>query len=103
MSIRGRPANVFSDNRTNLTAGERELREGLQRVIQQENIIPELAEKGITWRFIPPGAPNFGGAWERLVRSVKDALKLELGEKTVKETSYVQHWQLQLLSSTGAL
>jgi len=58
ISIRGRPANVFSDNGTNLTAGERELREGLQRVIQQENIIPELAEKGITWRFIPPGAPN---------------------------------------------
>ncbi|XP_072933738.1 uncharacterized protein [Epargyreus clarus] len=40
---------------------------------------------GTSWRFIPPGAPHMGGAWERLVRSVKTALSTTLNEKSPKE------------------
>ncbi|XP_070135359.1 uncharacterized protein [Drosophila bipectinata] len=29
----------------------------------------------MTWKFIPPASPYMGGAWERLVRSVKTALE----------------------------
>ncbi|XP_026330396.1 uncharacterized protein LOC113237898 [Hyposmocoma kahamanoa] len=33
------------------------------------------------WRYIAPGAPNQGGAWERMVRSVKTALQATPREK----------------------
>lgn len=84
-SLRGRPHFIFSDNGTNLVAGDRKLREGLARVMEDPGIIQEFADQGVTWRFNPAAAPHWGGAWERLVRSVKTALKAALGERSVKE------------------
>ncbi|XP_068143403.1 uncharacterized protein [Drosophila tropicalis] len=34
----------------------------------------ELSQQEISWCFDPPSAPHMGGAWERLVRSVKTVL-----------------------------
>ncbi|XP_063360733.1 uncharacterized protein LOC134656200 [Cydia amplana] len=80
---RGWPAVIYSDNGTNFRAADIELRRAF------EEWLPQLEEyglqHGLRWRFIPPGAPNQGGAWERLVRSVKTALTTTLHERAPKE------------------
>ena len=85
ISIRGYPKEIFSDDGTNLVAGERELREALQNMEREGRIYDKLAEMKITWHFNPPSAPHFGGVWERLVRSAKTALKAVLGTQTVRD------------------
>lgn len=61
---------VWSDNGTNLRAGERELRESVAR-LNDGRIQEQLAAKTVIWHFSLPSAPPFGGIWERLVRSCK--------------------------------
>lgn len=71
MSRRGCPQEIYSDNGTNFHGANKELQKFLQE---------EAASRSIKWRFIPPGAPFMGGAWERLVRTVKNALGAVLRE-----------------------
>ena len=37
----------------------------------KDKIESDLAQKKIVWKFNPPGAPHFGGIWERLVQNCK--------------------------------
>lgn len=80
---RGWPAVIYSDNATCFRSADTELRAAYAEWA------PALREYGlqhrVSWRFIPPGAPNQGGAWERLVRSVKVALTAALNQKIPKE------------------
>lgn len=81
---RGAPKVLYSDNATNFVGADNELREEAAKMKQSE--IVEAAEReGIKWKFIPPGAPNMGGAWERMVRSVKVALSAVLNERQPPE------------------
>ncbi|GBP96324.1 hypothetical protein EVAR_98429_1 [Eumeta japonica] len=80
MFRRGCPTEIWPDNGTNLRGTARELHN-----IFNENMKTEENLKTIRWRFIPPGAPFMGGAWERLIRSVKNSLNTVLLTKNPTE------------------
>uniref|UniRef100_A0A1B0GIT4 Integrase catalytic domain-containing protein n=2 Tax=Lutzomyia longipalpis TaxID=7200 RepID=A0A1B0GIT4_LUTLO len=86
ISKRGPPTRIFSDNGTNLKGAEKVLKIELEN-FDQERVNSYLANQGITWTFIPPGAPHMGGAWERLIRSVKQAVRATL--KSIEPTDEV--------------
>ncbi len=48
-----------------------------------------LANKGIQWQFIPPATPHHCGAWERLVRSAKQALRFVLNQQTLTDEIFI--------------
>ena len=81
---RGKPHTIYSDNGTNLVGGERELREAVNQW-NQDQITDALSQRNIKWVFLPPAAPHMGGSWERLVASVKRALRVVLGNQCVSE------------------
>ena len=51
----------------------------------QSDIEKSLAQKDIKWKFIPPGAPQFGGICERLVRSCKKAMMAVLDGRSLTD------------------
>ncbi|XP_075990323.1 uncharacterized protein LOC142985973 [Anticarsia gemmatalis] len=77
---RGCPTEIWSDNGTNLKGADKELRQAIDAGTARE-----VSKRTISWRYIPPGAPFMGGAWERLVRSVKVALTVTLHERNPTE------------------
>lgn len=80
---RGWPQQMWSDNATNFRAASSELRAAYNEwapTLQRYGLT-----RGLEWHFIAPGAPNQGGAWERLVRSVKNALSATLHTRAPKE------------------
>ncbi|CAL8128513.1 unnamed protein product [Orchesella dallaii] len=81
---RGWPQKLYSDNGTNLRGANNELKKAL-RSLDQSRLTAELSLKKVEWHFIPPSSPHFGGAWERMVRSVKTTMKAILKEQSPKE------------------
>ena len=84
MDRRGLPKLCYSDNGTNLVAGEQEINRALSRWIEADLIkkIEKLKNQPVEWRFSPPVAPHFGGSWERLIKSAKSALRAILNERS---------------------
>ena len=84
---RGVPQLCYSDNGTNLVAGEQEINRALSRWNEAELVqkIEKLKNQPIEWRFSPPVAPHFGGSWERLIKSAKTALRGILNNRSVTE------------------
>lgn len=77
---RGMPTVIFSDNGTNLRGADNELKRNLAE-LNKDAVRDDAAVRGVDWRFIPPGAPEMGGAWERMIRTVKSSLKVILRER----------------------
>ncbi|XP_065076052.1 uncharacterized protein LOC135699688 [Ochlerotatus camptorhynchus] len=68
---RGVPIEYFSDNGTNFVGASKEIVKEIKL-----DCFEELTSSRTRWNFNPPSAPHFGGVWERLVRSVKEAMKV---------------------------
>ncbi|XP_052562663.1 uncharacterized protein LOC120431010 [Culex pipiens pallens] len=70
---RGAPAEIYTDNGTNFQGTQRELLEQVQDT--NRSLAETFTDANTSWFFIPPATPHMGGAWERMVRSVKAAYK----------------------------
>ncbi|XP_039439556.1 uncharacterized protein LOC120420555 [Culex pipiens pallens] len=69
---RGWPSEFLSDNGTNFQGASKELTKDVRDI--SEHCADQLTNARTKWSFNPPLAPHMGGVWERLVRSVKEAL-----------------------------
>ena len=81
------PEAIYSDNGTNFTAAERELRLSINKWNQQ-SLPSKLAQRGIRWHFNPPVASHQGGSWERIIRSVKRTLAAISGGATMSDETF---------------
>ena len=84
VSYRGNSKVIYSDNVSNLKAGQNELKEDWQR-LNNTKLVEHLAGIQTQWIFPPQSSPHFGGVWERLIQSWKRALTTVLKDQTVKE------------------
>ena len=63
MNRRGKPKLIMSDNGTNFVGGQRELRQALAE-LDEEEVRRRTTEEKIERRFISPLSPHMGGCWE---------------------------------------
>ncbi len=73
ISRRGQVAHLTSDNGTNFTGADRELK-GALTALDQDKIQGVLWQAGIHWTFKPPAGSHHGGVWERMIRLVRRVL-----------------------------
>ena len=73
LTRRGSTKTIISDNGTSSVGAAREFRQ-LFSAFSGTQLEEYAAQLGINWTLNPPGAPRFGGVWERLVRSCKKAM-----------------------------
>lgn len=82
---RGAVTDVWSDNGTNFVGASKELRHLVD--VEKSTVATEIGEwlgnSSVTWHFIPPHAPNFGGLWEAGVKSTKFHLRRVIGTSTL--------------------
>lgn len=81
---RGSIAHLYSDNGTNFVAANKEIQAAIER-LNAQGVGDKLANLKVQWHFNPPGAPHFGGAWERLIKSAKIALQAVLHNQHVTD------------------
>ena len=70
ISRRGMPSIIMSDNAKGFWASK-------------QRLLAMYGSEGPDWRFIAPRAPWWGGWWERLIGSVKSALKRSVGKRSL--------------------
>uniref|UniRef100_A0A182KBM2 DUF5641 domain-containing protein n=1 Tax=Anopheles christyi TaxID=43041 RepID=A0A182KBM2_9DIPT len=91
------------DRETNFVGASRELDEALKEV-DDNKLRVEIGGPNLKWTFNPPGAPHFGGCWERLVRSVKTVLgKLDLPQRPTGEVFASTFAEIELILNFRSL
>lgn len=76
MARRAVPKELWSDNATCFKAAEKELAKAALAAVSEE-----ATARRITCRYVPPASPFMDSAWERMVRTVKEALRVKLHEQ----------------------
>ncbi|XP_040169701.1 uncharacterized protein LOC120904045 [Anopheles arabiensis] len=70
---RGAPSVIYSDNGTNFKGAKAILEQQLAPINRELSI--SFTNTDTQWNGIPSATPHMGGAWERMVRSVKEAMR----------------------------
>ncbi|XP_033231512.1 uncharacterized protein LOC117182525, partial [Belonocnema kinseyi] len=81
---RGKSKTISSDNATNFVGASNELKElyNFIQSAQKDSALQNfLLHERVTWHFIPPRSPHFGGLWEASVKSFKHHLLRTVGDK----------------------
>ncbi|XP_058810993.1 uncharacterized protein LOC131675877 [Topomyia yanbarensis] len=79
MTRRGVPITIYSDQGTNFRGASKELASELDK-IDQNKLVEGIVSPRTSWKFIPPASPHMGGAWERMIQTVKKNLQqMKLG------------------------
>lgn len=82
---KGTPIQIISDRGTNFVGASKELKEA-QALIDNNKLIKEFSTPSTSWKFNPPASPHMGGAWERLIQSIKKILaEFKLGRAPTDE------------------
>lgn len=82
---RGAPKKMFSDNGTNFTRADKELRAAFQGWKHDDKIASSLLRQQIEWKYIPPTASHMGGVWERQIRTVRKVLLAIVGQQVLDD------------------
>ena len=85
---RGQVKELWSDNATNFTGANRELK----RVFEDWNdqgLSERFRQKGVDWHFLPSRASHHGGCHERLIRSARSCLRHVLEEQPLHDESFM--------------
>ena len=85
---RGQVKEIRSDNSTNFSSGEKELRESIN-AWNQEKIHEDLLQRNVKWSFNPPYGSHYGGVWERCIRTTRKILQALLREQTTDDEGLV--------------
>ncbi|XP_062713750.1 uncharacterized protein LOC134290600 [Aedes albopictus] len=83
---RGAPQEIYSDQGTNFVGASKELREEIAAM--NHTLGRTFTNRDTQWRFNPPAAPHMGGAWERMVRTVKVSLQTLQTSRTPDEETF---------------
>ncbi|XP_055614659.1 uncharacterized protein LOC129760983 [Uranotaenia lowii] len=70
---RGSPTSFYSDQGTNFRGAKNILLEQIQNI--QTDCAATFTNSNTRWILNPPATPHMGGAWERMVRSIKRAME----------------------------
>ncbi|XP_064460275.1 uncharacterized protein LOC135370460 [Ornithodoros turicata] len=81
-SRRGICSSVYSDNAKTFKTAAKELHE-IRNVLRDPLVQDHSSARGIQWHFIVERAPWWGGFYERLIRSVKTAIRKTLSRRLI--------------------
>ncbi|XP_050555834.1 uncharacterized protein LOC126911643 [Spodoptera frugiperda] len=81
ISRRGKPAVIYSDNGKNYVGAAKDLGDFLAN--NSATLMDSMAGDEISFKFIPPYSPHFGGLWEAGVRSCKYHLRRVVGNSNL--------------------